>query len=254
MKKEAIPNLITLSNLLCGFLSILFASKGDYQNAGILILMGMMFDSMDGRIARMLDAQSEIGKELDSLADVVTFGVAPSVLVYYYSFSEYGFIGMVIAGLFPLFGAYRLARFNITTNTSNQHYFTGVPITAAGGIVTLLTLLHEWVPTLMISVTFTALCFLMVSRVKIPSLKSVPLPKYGTIITVLLGIIIFLVYKTKHQDMPYFLYIAIPLYIAFIGFQLKKKKVKAMHVTTVPKKRFYRKVRIDKKKQSEKHD
>ncbi|WP_174731680.1 CDP-diacylglycerol--serine O-phosphatidyltransferase [Mesobacillus harenae] len=223
--RKSIPNLFTLSNLLFGFLSILFAAKGDFRNASILILIGMMLDSMDGRVARMLNAESELGKELDSLADVVTFGVAPAMLVYYITFSQYGMIGMVVAGLFPLFGAFRLARFNVNARKSN-YYFTGVPITAAGGLLTLVTMLHRWIPEVLISVSFMALCFLMVSKLKIPSLKNVPLPKYGTIITILLGYLIFLIFRSKSQEMPYFIYIAVPLYIGFIGYQWRRKSNK----------------------------
>ncbi|PLR82804.1 CDP-diacylglycerol--serine O-phosphatidyltransferase [Bacillus canaveralius] len=221
--KKAIPNLFTLSNLFCGFLSVLLTAHGDTRNASILILIGMMLDSMDGRIARMLKAESEIGKELDSLADIVTFGVAPAILVYYVSFSQYGLIGMIIAGLFPLFGAFRLARFNVNARSS-IYYFTGVPITAAGGLLTLVAILHRWIPDILISVSFMALCFLMVSKYKIPSLKNVPLPKYGTIVTALLGCLIFIIFKNQQQEMPYFIYIAVPLYIGFIGYRLKKRR------------------------------
>lgn len=91
-----------------------------------------MLDSLDGRVARLLRVDSQMGKELDSLADVVTFGAAPAVLMYYTSFSNYGIIGLYIAGLFPLFGAYRLARFNVTPSSTSMKYFTGVPITASG--------------------------------------------------------------------------------------------------------------------------
>lgn len=222
MIRRSIPNLFTLSNLFCGFLSVVFAANGDFRNASILILIGMMLDSMDGRLARMLNAQSEMGKELDSLADIVTFGVAPAILVYYISFVDYGLIGLIIAGLFPLFGAFRLARFNVNAKSSNI-YFTGVPITAAGGLLTLVTMMQRWIPDLIISVSFMALCFLMVSKYKIPSLKSVPLPKYGTIVTALLGILIIIIFKNERIEMPYFIYIAVPLYIGFIGYQLKKR-------------------------------
>lgn len=230
MIRNGIPNLFTLSNLFCGFLSIVFAAQGDLKNAALLILIGMMLDSMDGRIARLLGAQSEMGKELDSLSDIVTFGVAPSILVYYVSFSEHGLVGLMVAGLFPLFGAYRLARFNVDTKNSTD-YFTGVPITAAGGILTLLTTLHQWVPTIVINASFMALCFLMVSKYKIPSFKSIPLPKYGTIITILLGCVIYLIFRSKYLEIPYFIYIALPLYVAFISYRLKKKKY-----TQAPKK------------------
>ncbi|MFP3728989.1 CDP-diacylglycerol--serine O-phosphatidyltransferase [Priestia filamentosa] len=217
-----IPNIFTLSNLFCGFLSIVFSADGDLKNAAILIIIGMMLDSMDGRLARMLNVQSEIGKELDSLADIVTFGVAPSILVYYTSFDSYGLIGLIVAGLFPLFGAYRLARFNVDKDSS--HHFIGVPITAAGGILTILCTLHQWIPNLIIDASFMALCFLMISKYKIPSFKNIPLPRYGTIISILLGCILFLIYKNKHSEMPYFIYVAVPLYIAFIGYRISKRK------------------------------
>ncbi|WP_368665701.1 phosphatidylcholine/phosphatidylserine synthase, partial [Pseudomonas sp. 2995-3] len=86
------------------------------------------------------------GKELDSLADIVTFGVAPSFLVYYTYFYQFDLLGFAVAGLFPLFGAYRLARFNVNTSKSSNNYFSGVPITAAGGILAILTLFVETLP------------------------------------------------------------------------------------------------------------
>ena len=89
MYRAAIPNLFTLGNLYSGFLSIGYASLGYYKSAAILVLIGMMLDSLDGRVARLLRVDSQMGKELDSLADVVTFGAAPAVLMYYTSFSNY---------------------------------------------------------------------------------------------------------------------------------------------------------------------
>ncbi|WP_139365031.1 CDP-diacylglycerol--serine O-phosphatidyltransferase [Litchfieldia alkalitelluris] len=221
--KKSIPNLFTLCNLYVGFLSIFFAANGDFRNASILILIGMMLDSMDGRLARLLNAQSEIGKELDSLADVVTFGVAPSVLVYFTTFSNHGLVGLLVAGMFPLFGAFRLARFNVTSKNS-MHYFTGIPITAAGGILTLVAMLEPWVPSIVITSTFVALSFLMVSKIKIPSFKDVPIPKYGTIVTTLFILIIFLVYRSQRFEYPIFFYIAIALYILFMGYHFRKTK------------------------------
>jgi CDP-diacylglycerol--serine O-phosphatidyltransferase len=186
----------------------------------------MMLDSMDGRLARMLKADSNLGKELDSLADVVTFGVAPSFLVYYTYFYQFGLLGLAIAGLFPLFGAYRLARFNVSPPNSSGKYFTGVPITAAGGIMALLTLFGNYIPQIVTTVIFTALCFLMVSRLKIPSFKEVPLPKYGTIVTVFLGCLLFIIYQGTYQQYPYLIYIAIPLYIAYLAYRFVKGKNK----------------------------
>jgi CDP-diacylglycerol--serine O-phosphatidyltransferase len=221
-----IPNMFTLGNLYCGFLSIGFAANGQFNNAAILILIGMMLDSMDGRVARMLKADSQLGKELDSLADIVTFGVAPSFLVYYTYFYQFGNWGMVVAGLFPLFGAYRLARFNISTDKSSLNYFIGVPITAAGGIMAIMTLFGDKIPNIVTTVVFTALSFLMVSRIRIPSFKEVPLPKYGTIVTIFLGSLLFVIYKGTYGQFPYLIYIATPLYFAYLAYRFVRGKNK----------------------------
>lgn len=221
---KMIPNMFTLGNLYCGFLSIGFAAHGQFKNAAILVFIGMMLDSMDGRLARMLHVDGELGRELDSLADIVTFGVAPSFLVYYTYFFHYGLIGIAVAGLFPLFGAFRLARFNISSQKASLHYFVGVPITAAGGIIAILTLFGHMFPHIVTTVIFTALCFLMVSKIHIPSLKEVPLPKYGTIVTVFLGCLLFVIYKDTYKHFPYLIYIAVPLYIAFIAYRFIKGK------------------------------
>ncbi|RSD25384.1 CDP-diacylglycerol--serine O-phosphatidyltransferase [Mesobacillus subterraneus] len=223
---KMIPNMFTLGNLYCGFLSIGFAANGQFNNAAILILIGMMLDSMDGRLARMLKADSQLGKELDSLADIVTFGVAPSFLVYYTYFYQFGFWGLTVAGLFPLFGAYRLARFNISTDKSSLNYFIGVPITAAGGIMAILTLFGDLIPNIVTTVVFTGLSFLMVSRIRIPSFKEVPLPKYGTIVTVFLGSLLFVIWKGTYGQFPYLIYIATPLYIAYLAYRFVRGKHK----------------------------
>ncbi|EDL66105.1 CDP-diacylglycerol--serine O-phosphatidyltransferase [Bacillus sp. SG-1] len=222
--KKSIPNMFTLGNLYCGFLSIGFAASGQFKNAAILILIGMMLDSMDGRLARMLKADSVLGKELDSLADIVTFGVAPSFLVYYTYFYQFGFLGFAVAGLFPLFGAFRLARFNVSSDKTGLSYFIGVPITAAGGILALLTLFGNYIPSILTTVVFTALCFLMVSRIRIPSFKDIPLPKYGTIVTVFLGCLLFVIYRGTYEQFPYLIYVAAPLYIAYLSYRFVKSR------------------------------
>ncbi|MGL4521921.1 MAG: CDP-diacylglycerol--serine O-phosphatidyltransferase [Bacilli bacterium] len=223
MIRRSIPNMFTLGNLYCGFLSVGYAASGNISTASILILIGMMLDAMDGRIARILRAESPLGKELDSLADIVTFGVAPSFLLYYTIFESYGTIGIFVAGLFPLFGAFRLARFNVTPTSTSLKYFTGVPITAAGGIVALLTLM-DILPEIIMVTVFIILAFLMVSTVKIPSFKDFPLPKYGTIVTLFLGYLLYLFWTTQKGESNVFLYIAVALYIVYIFNQYIFKK------------------------------
>ncbi len=224
MYRAAIPNLFTLGNLYSGFLSIGYASLGYYKSAAILVLIGMMLDSLDGRIARLLGVDSPLGKELDSLADVVTFGAAPALLMYYTSFSPYGIVGLYIAALFPLFGAYRLARFNVTPTSTSLKYFTGVPITAAGGLVAFLTLFSHIIPNIVLVTVFVIFAFLMVSRIKIPSLKDVPLPRYSIIVTLFLLGIIYTMYKTHYARISIFLFIAIPLYVLYMLSQLLRKR------------------------------
>ncbi|WP_090841064.1 CDP-diacylglycerol--serine O-phosphatidyltransferase [Alkalicoccus daliensis] len=223
-----IPNGITLSNLLFGFMSIGATSIGDYQNAAIFILIGMMLDSMDGWTARKLGVESTFGKELDSLADIVTFGAAPAMLIFGTTFTDLGFIGLLIAGTFPIFGAIRLARFNIDSDTSTKSYFTGVPITAAGGIIALLTLFNYALPQAAISAVYMLLCILMVSKIPVPSLKNVPIPKYTIIITALLISIIIVTRYNAMIEYSNLIIVAIILYILFliIFLFLKKKRIK----------------------------
>jgi CDP-diacylglycerol--serine O-phosphatidyltransferase len=240
MIRKSIPHLFTLGNLYCGYLSIGFAAKGELSNAAVLVIIGMMLDSMDGRVARILGVQSQMGKELDSLADIVTFGVAPSYLVYCTEFSKEGLIGLAITGLFPLFGAYRLARFNVTPISKSLKYFTGVPITAAGGLVAFLTLLHKNIPQVVMIAVFVILAFLMVSRIRIPSFKDIPIPKYSTIITLFLGYLLYLGWDLKKEQWPFFLYIAIPLYILFLFFQFFKSKKKIISSEGQEKKKKFR--------------
>ncbi|WP_416151798.1 CDP-diacylglycerol--serine O-phosphatidyltransferase [Salipaludibacillus sp. HK11] len=228
MLRRNIPNGITMSNLIFGFLSIGSAFMSDFQNAAIFILIGMMLDSMDGWMARKLDVETAFGKELDSLADIVTFGIAPAILMFGTTFSNMGMIGLMIAGMFPFFGAIRLARFNIDEETtSSKGFFTGVPITAAGGIIALLTIFNFIVPQAAISVIYTLLCVLMVSKLKIPSLKEVPIPKYGTIITALLASMLIVTGFNASIEYSNWIIFAILLYLAFmlIHFILKKKRL-----------------------------
>lgn len=166
MAKNAVPNIFTLGNLSCGILSLMMTFQGEYKAASLFILLAGLMDRYDGRVARFLNVSSELGKELDSLADLVSFGVAPSILVFnIYNFSQLGLIGYLLVLLFPLSGAYRLARYNIT---SFDGIFTGVPITAAGmfmALYSLFTMNRSSNPTLTILLV-VMFSYLMVSKVR----------------------------------------------------------------------------------------
>ena len=111
--KALVPNIVTLANLLLGVISLTYTMNQEYNVAAILILISVVLDGMDGKIARKLDVETNFGKELDSLSDLVSFGVAPALLVYASFLQEIGYIGLAIAVAFSLCGAIRLAKFNV---------------------------------------------------------------------------------------------------------------------------------------------
>jgi len=165
MNTKLIPSIFTLANLLVGVISLVLTMDNNFQLAAIMILFAMVLDGLDGRLARRLDATSPFGKELDSLADLVSFGVAPAILVYALKMREFGIVGLLVCLAFALCGAIRLARFNVLNISS---YFVGVPITAAGSLVALTVLVGNRLPSLAYPIIMVLLAYLMVSNIKIP--------------------------------------------------------------------------------------
>lgn len=135
------PNWFTAASLFCGLYAILLAgeSNGDpdlYYKAGLMVFFAGLFDMLDGRVARMTGTGSAFGVQLDSLVDIISFGVAPACLVYFWGLHPYGTAGVLLSGLLMLAGAFRLARFNITAGDGKAHkYSTGLTITLGGGTV-----------------------------------------------------------------------------------------------------------------------
>ncbi|SDF17209.1 CDP-diacylglycerol--serine O-phosphatidyltransferase [Sporolituus thermophilus] len=165
MSRKWIPNLLTIVNLFAGLLAIMLAFTGMWTLAAALILGAALFDSLDGRVARRLNATSEFGKELDSLADLVSFGVAPATIDYMLNFSLLGWSGYLLAALFPICGALRLARFNIM---NVRGYFVGLPITAAGPLLAGTALLGDFLPVAVQALVLLVLAGLMVSTLRVP--------------------------------------------------------------------------------------
>lgn len=169
MRKSIIPNLFTFANLSSGVISLLCTVNGEYVFAAIAILCGALIDRYDGRVARMLNVSSDLGKELDSLADLVSFGVTPSVLCYMlYSLNNFtmsNIIWILLLLLFPICGAYRLARYNAT---DFDGVFTGVPITVVGSILAVLVMLSKCfvISSVIIELVVAVLSYLMVSTIK----------------------------------------------------------------------------------------
>lgn len=135
--KAHIPNMFTFLNLTLGILAIISILGEAYAISALLILTAAFMDRFDGKLARKFDVESDLGKELDSLCDLISFGVAPAILAWSFLLADFGIIGIGIILAFPICGAYRLARYNIM---EFDGVYMGIPITLSGGIVALMTL------------------------------------------------------------------------------------------------------------------
>lgn len=162
--RSAVPNVFTFANLGCGVMSLMMTFQENYKWAAIFILLACLADRYDGRVARFLNVSSDLGKELDSLADLVSFGVAPSILAFnVYGFSNLGLLGYLLVILFPIAGAYRLARFNVTQFDGE---FFGIPITFAGMFMALYCFItmNYLAPQGVTVIILIALSYLMVCK------------------------------------------------------------------------------------------
>ena len=130
-----LPNLFTTASLFCGFYSIISSINGDFLAAAVAIVIAGVFDGLDGAVARATHTTSKFGVEYDSLADLVSFGVAPGVLAYLWALNPFGRLGWVAGFLYVACGALRLARFNVYVPVKDQSYFQGLPIPAAASMI-----------------------------------------------------------------------------------------------------------------------
>lgn len=208
--RKVLPNLITTMNLALGMVALVIAFDGQYPVAAIVVMVGMALDGLDGRVARALGAQSEFGRELDSLSDLVTFGVAPAVIMYIAALRDLGLTGDLIAILFPIAGALRLARFN--TQTGRTQYFVGLPITAAGGILSAFALYHGLIPAFWLPILTVALSYLMVSKTRYPNFKRVGLPKRASTVIPLLAICVAVLFVRHRYLVPGLVFAVLALY------------------------------------------
>jgi CDP-diacylglycerol--serine O-phosphatidyltransferase len=188
-----LPNIITLSSVFCGFDSIRISATAsgddDYYRASLLLVFALFFDTLDGRVARLTKTQSAFGLQIDSLADVISFGVAPALLVFRWSLSLRPLVGLIAAFLFVAAGAVRLARFNVLSMgdkgapTKPGKYIVGLPVPGAAGILISLVLANHAIgDELRLHVPADAwagltifLSFLMVSTIKFRSFKDLRL-------------------------------------------------------------------------------
>lgn len=230
MLRRILPSMFTIGNLSLGIIAIILAFEGELEYAAIMVIISMILDGLDGTIARLFNTQSNFGKELDSLSDLISFGVAPSIIMYVVLFQDYGVLGLVLVILFPVAGAVRLARFNVRVGI--QGYFIGLPITAAGGILATLTLYHKiFHPVVLILIT-VILSYLMISNIKYPNFKNAVLPKrIYWVVPLIVLIVIFLALLFPNQFSKI---IFLPLgFYALYGI---KKRFKRYKVNSLSKK------------------
>ncbi len=171
-----LPNTFTALNMACGFYSVILSFRGDFYPAAMILILGAIFDSVDGRVARMTGTQSPFGEQFDSLSDVISFGLAPAFLIYYRFMSDLGRIGLVISFIFMLCGALRLARFNANINQVSSDFFQGLPIPSGALAIIGLTLFSlefplilDYRPLIALYVLFFS--FLMISSIPFNSFK-----------------------------------------------------------------------------------
>jgi CDP-diacylglycerol--serine O-phosphatidyltransferase len=188
MLTKSLPNVFTVGNLFLGIISIILVFNENPELAAIMVIVAMLLDGLDGRVARALNAQSEFGKELDSLSDVISFGVAPAFIMYVTAFKEINpAAAWIVTAAFPICGALRLARFNVVAGIPG--YFIGLPIPAAGGVLCTLALFHKEMNPIVLLLSTLLLSYLMVSTVKYPNFKRVGIPKAAIWVTPIVVVI-----------------------------------------------------------------
>lgn len=170
---DILPNLLSLGNMYCGLAAIFAVSGGDFERAAWLIMLAILFDAFDGKVARLTNTVSEFGKQLDSLSDVVSFGIAPALLIYRGVMTPDSRAAVLIASVYATTTLLRLARFNAGgISTGGRHHFIGLPAPAAGGMVASYTLFTSAYniehAALLVGLLIIALALLMVSPVPYP--------------------------------------------------------------------------------------
>nr|WP_322785784.1 CDP-diacylglycerol--serine O-phosphatidyltransferase [Thiomicrospira microaerophila] len=239
-----LPNLMTTLALFAGFYAVIAGMNGDFIAGAIAIFVAMVFDGLDGRIARMTNSSSAFGAEYDSLADMVSFGLAPALLIYQWMLSDFGKLGWLIAFVFTAGAALRLARFNTQVGVADKRYFQGLPSPAAAAVLAGLVWMVEvnqietgFEASFALFVTL-ATGLLMVSNVRYSSFKELNLKDKVPFVTLLLIVLVVVVVTLKPSVI---LFAAAFLYalsgVVMTVFRLRqtqeqRKKAKASSVST----------------------
>jgi len=222
-----LPNLFTTSCLFAGFYAIVAAMRGDFENAAIAVFVAMIMDGLDGRVARLTNTQSAFGAEYDSLADVVSFGIAPSLVAYSWGLVSLGKAGWIVAFFFAAATALRLARFNSRLASQDKRYFQGLPCPSAAGLVAgMIWVAHEygvpgqkwWVLAAVVTL-MTGAC--MVSSIRYYSFKEIDLKGNVPFVAVLVVLALFVCISI---DPPLVLLVSFACYVLSGPFIAGKRR------------------------------
>ena len=231
-----LPNMLTLIGVCIGLSSIKFALDEKFELAIIAIIFAALIDGLDGRIARLIKATSKVGKELDSLTDVISFGVAPSFVMYFWLLNNLGKFGWLLCLIYVVCVTLRLARFNVNSNEEpswRDNFFEGVP-SPAGGILVLMPLIFSLSEfdffiisyNILVPVFFISVSFLLISKLPTYSLKKIIIPRSMTVF-LLFGIVLFfgllLIYPFKVITISGFIYLSL-IPISFLHYRKINKQ------------------------------
>lgn len=232
-----LPNLMTTGNLFCGFFSVMQSINGNFKASAIAIVVAAVFDQLDGRLARLTRATSKFGAEYDSLCDLISFGMAPAILMFMWALGSFGRLGWLACFLFVACGALRLARFNVQVNVVEKNYFQGLPIPMAAGIVASAYLAFEdmgwepseWRANLLLFMVML-LGIVMVSTFRYRSFKDLDLKERMPFKYLILGVLLLFIVALRPEVMLFVLFFSYAIIGAVFGVMRlgkKRKQIKA---------------------------
>ena len=211
-----LPSLLTTGNLFAGLYAIVAVMNANYVVAAIALLVALVFDTLDGKFARLTNTTSRFGLEYDSLVDVVSFGVAPGILIYSWALSAHGMFGSAVVFAFVACAALRLARFNAQDNSGDNRFFIGLPVPAAAGVIATLVMfdhhilrLGREVKPFLILIMTLVLAFLMVSIIRYRSFKDVDFKKGRQFNYLVVAVLVLMLVAAAPQ---------LTLFLLFVGY------------------------------------
>ncbi|WP_081696454.1 CDP-diacylglycerol--serine O-phosphatidyltransferase [Thiomicrorhabdus sp. Kp2] len=237
-----LPNLMTTAALFAGFYAVIAGIQGHFELGAIAILIAMVFDGLDGRIARMTNSCSAFGAEYDSLADMISFGLAPAILIFQWALMDFGKLGWLVAFIYTVAAALRLARFNTQVGTADKRYFQGLPSPAAAALLAGLIWVVEsnqidLAITPVVALVLTVFAgLMMVSNTRFSSFKELNLKDKVPFVTLLIVVLVFVVITIKPAMILFIIFLSYAVSGPIITL-LTLKKTRAMrkaHKTDEP--------------------